>query len=102
MFACGLRRVTATTSDLSGMTGMSSWFHLFFRFFLLLCGKEACGCLSPLLVTLPRFLPFLFGIALLNGVTVEFGRGTGKLGVCGAGGHILFISANLPGPMCSM
>ena len=94
--ACELRRVTATASALSGMTGRSSWWHVLLRFFLLLCCVETFACLhlSPLLVTLLRLFRLLFGVTLLIGVTLELGRGAGELGMRGAGGRILFISAN--------
>ena len=98
--ACEFRRLTAT-SALSGMTGKSSWWHVFLHFFLLLCCIETFGqlCLSPLLVTLLRLLCLLFGITLLIGVTLKLDRGAGELGVRGVGGHILLISAYLLGPV---
>ena len=101
--ACVLPDVLGV-SNLSGMTGMTDWLHLLFRLFLLLGNTEIFDgfhCLSPLLVTLLCPLFPLLGVTLLIGVTIGLGRCDGKLGLPGVGGHILFISANLLGPMYS-
>ena len=74
-----------------------------FRLLLIPGNTGACCCLGllPLLVTLLWLLLRLFVVTLLFGVMVEVGEVACKLEGLGMGGHILFISANLPGPINS-